>query len=260
MLAAMTSRAHPAALPHGEIREVFPGVFFTTGTMRMAGPIPVRFSRNMTIVREGERLVIVNSVRLTEEGLRRLDGLGKVTDVLRIAGYHGMDDPFYKERYGARIWAVKGQRYTAGFGRKTAEPYFMPDVEMDATTELPLSGAKVYVLGSRPAEGLLLLERAGGILVSGDCLQNWHRTDGYFNLLSKLMMKRMGFIKPHNVGPAWLKQANPPIDELRGILDLGFEHVLPAHGAPVQGGAKEKYRPRIEQLPAPAGSQMNRSD
>jgi hypothetical protein len=244
----MISRAHPAALPHGEIRELFPDVFFAIGTMRMPGPIPIRFSRNMTIVREGERLMLINSVRLTEEGLRRLDALGKVTDVLRIAGFHGMDDPFYKERYGATIWAVKGHRYTAGFNGRASRSYFVPDVELDASSVLPVAGAKVHVLRSQPAEGLVLLEREGGILISGDALQNWEQPDAYFSRLSKLMMPRMGFIKPHNVGPAWLKQAKPPIGDMRGILELAFDHVIPAHGTPVEGGAKEKYRPRIEAL------------
>jgi len=97
----MSSSKFPPAQPHGALREVFPDVFFVTGTAGLPGPLPVRFSRNMTVVRAGERLTLINSVRLSEEGLRALDALGKVTDVLRLAGFHGMDDPFYKDRYGA---------------------------------------------------------------------------------------------------------------------------------------------------------------
>jgi hypothetical protein len=243
----MASRPHPPAQPHGEIREVLPNVFFVTGTMSMAGPIPIRFSRNMTIVREGERLIIVNSVRFDEAGLKQLDKLGKVTDVLRLAAFHGMDDPFYKERYGARTWTVKGQPYVAGFNLN-APPYHSPDVEMLDATELPISGAKLYTIAATPPEGLLLLEREGGILISGDCLQNWGKPDEYFSLFAKPMMRLMGFIKPHNIGPAWLKQTKPPVKQLLGILDFDFEHVLPAHGAPAQVGAKASYRPRIEAL------------
>ena len=64
------------------------------------------------------------------------------------------------------------------------------------------------------------------------------------------MMKRLGFIRSHNVGPAWLKQAKPSASELQGVLGLDFEHVLPAHGAPVIGGAKAAYRPALEQAAA----------
>ena len=81
----MASRPHPPAEPHGEIREVLPNVFFVTGTISMSRPMRMSFSRNMTIVREGERLMLINSVRLDEAGLAELDKLGKVTDVIRLA-------------------------------------------------------------------------------------------------------------------------------------------------------------------------------
>jgi hypothetical protein len=50
----------------------------------MAMP-PLRFSRNMTTLRDGERLVLVNCVRLHEAGLASLDALGTVTDPIRLA-------------------------------------------------------------------------------------------------------------------------------------------------------------------------------
>ena len=242
----MRTRPVPAALPHGELREVLPNLFFVTGTMGMAGPVPIRFSRNMVVIREGERLVIVNSVRLSDAGLAKLDALGRVTDVVRLAGFHGADDAFYKDRYGAKVWAIRGQRYTVGFGQKPEDVYFEPDEWADAKTELPISGAKLYVFSSRPPEALLLLSREGGVVVPGDCLQHWSATDAYFSWPAKIVMRLMGFIKPHNVGPGWLKQAKPPAGELRGILDLDFDHVLPAHGSPVLGGAKVAYRPAVE--------------
>jgi hypothetical protein len=62
------------------------------------------------------------------------------------------------------------------------------------------------------------------------------------------MMRAMGFIKPHSVGPAWLKRTRPPQSSLHGILDLDFDHVLPAHGQPARGAAKANYRPRLESL------------
>jgi hypothetical protein len=241
----MKPRPHPPAYPHGELREVLPGLFFVTGTTAM-GP-GMRFSRNMTVIREGERLVLVNTVRLDDAGLKALDALGRVTDVIRLAGFHGSDDPFYKERYGAKVWAIRGQRYTAGFDTKAPEVYFEPDVQIDETTRLPLADARIHVFASTPPEGLLVLARDGGVVVSGDCLQHWASTDAYFSFFGGLMMKMMGFIKPHNVGPGWLKQGRPPAGDLRAVLDLPFENVLPAHGAPVLGGAKPAWRPAIEQ-------------
>lgn len=243
-----TPRPFPPALPHGEIREVLPDLFFVTGTVAMPGPLPVRFSRNMTIVREGDRLALVNTVRLDDAGLAKLDALGKVTDVIRLAANHGMDDPFYADRYGAKVWAVRGQRYTAGFDTKSPSTYFTPHVEMDADTELPIAGARLYPIASTPPEGMLILDRHDGVVISGDCLQHWHQPDAYFSGPAKLIMRLMGFIKPHNIGPGWLKQCKPPKEHLRGILDLRFANVLPSHGAPVIGDAATLYRPAITRV------------
>lgn len=245
------ARPHPLALPHGALREVLPDLFFVTGTIAFPGPLPVRSSRNMTVVREGGRLVIVNSVRLDDAGLAALDALGKVTDVIRLAANHGMDDPFYAERYGAKVWAVKGQRYTSGFDTKKAQTYFTPQVEIEASTKLPLAGASLYRIESTPPEGLLVLPQHGGVIVAGDCLQNWAAPDEYFSFLARPLMSAMGFIRPHNIGPGWLKQGKPPLPDLRGILGLPFANVMPAHGAPVLGGARDLYRPVIDRV-APA--------
>lgn len=236
----------PPASPHGEITEPFPDVFFVTGGVRMA-PM-MSFSRNMTIVREGERLVIIGSMRLSDAGLAALEKLGTVTDVIRLAGFHGMDDPFYKNRYDAKVWVVQGMPYKKGFdaGKDKGEAYFEADVQMNADTELPIAGATLYTFATRPAEAILRLPNEGGILVAGDSLQNWGSTNRYFSLAAKVMMKMMGFIKPYNLGPGWLKIAKPSVQEVRGILDLDFEHLLPVHGDPVEGGAKGKFRGVIE--------------
>jgi hypothetical protein len=244
----MTSdRPFPEALKHGDISEIFPDVHFVTGTVAMSGPLPMRFSRNMTIFCQDGALTLVNSLRLSEAGLSALDRLGKVEHVIRLAGFHGMDDPFYKDRYGAKIWSVDAA-YVAGFDAK-AESYLAPDVVIDGQSDLPLKDARLIEFKSaKPREGLLLLPQEGGILVSGDCLQNWARADRYFSLPARVMMKIMGFIKPVNVGPGWLKAAKPDKDEVKTLLDLDFSHVLPAHGSPVIGDAKAQYAPVISQL------------
>jgi hypothetical protein len=248
-------RPFPPAMPHGELREVFPNLYFVTGTTRLPMGVPIRFSRNMTVVRESDRLVLVNTMRLDDAGLAALDKLGKVTDIIRLAGNHGADDPFYADRYQAKVWVVRGQRYTAGFDTNAATTYFAPHGELDVESPLPIAGAKLHVIHSRPPEALLVLERAGGVCISGDCFQHWERPDAYFNWLAKPMMRMMGFLKPHNIGPGWLKQCKPPADELAATLDLPFDHVLPAHGEPVIGEARTKYRAAVARATGkPAGA------
>ncbi|MEM6993685.1 MAG: hypothetical protein AAF721_24440 [Myxococcota bacterium] len=240
------ARSHPAARPHSELVELFPDVFFATGSVKMA-PL-MSFSRNMVVVREGERLVIVNSMRLTDEGLAKLDGLGKVTDVIRLAGFHGMDDPFYKERYDAKVWCLPGAPYKKGFdaAKGSGTSYFEADRELSPDGALPIANAKVIAFSTTPPEALLLLEREGGILVTGDALQNWATTNEHFSFAAKVFMKRMGFIRAHNVGPGWVKATNPNRSEIKAILDLDFDHVLPSHGDAVIGGAREAYRPAVD--------------
>lgn len=241
----------PAALPHGDFRELFPDIFFVTGTMKMSGR-PLSFSRNMVVVRENGSLTLINSVRLGEHGLKSLERLGSVDNVIRLAGFHGMDDPFYKDRYGATVFAIRGQVYVEGFDLD-AEPHFEADEWLDADSELPIPGSRLHLIkSSTPPEALILMLRDGGILVSGDSLQNWHSPDRYFGVVARIMMRLMGFIKPCAVGPGWLKFAKPSGDGLRGVLDLRFEHVLPAHGDEVTGGAREKFRPAIEAAAAEA--------
>lgn len=243
--AAMTL---PPALKHGSLEQVFPDVFYVRGSMKVGGP--VAFSRAMTVVREGDRLVVINSMRLDEEGLAALDELGTVTDVLSIAGFHGRDDAFFKERYGATIWDLEGHIYAKGFNENPtpADAYFTADQQMNAKTALPLSGARLHVFNTKTPEAIVVLEREGGVLVTGDSLQNWATTDEYFTWMGKAMMKVMGFIKPHNLGPGWIKAAKPTPKDVGDVLDLEFAHVLPAHGSPVLGNAKEKYRPTIEKF------------
>ncbi len=58
----------------------------------------------------------------------------------------------------------------------------------------------------------------------------------------------MGFIKPHNIGPDWLKLAAPATNEIKSISKSDFQHVLPAHGEPVTNDAKEFYQSVIYKL------------
>jgi hypothetical protein len=243
----MKPRPVPPAQPHGSLQQVFADVWMVTGTLALPGPLPIRFSRNMTVVREGGRLVLINSVRLSDDGMVALEALGKVTDVVRLAGFHGMDDAFFRERCGARLWAMKNQPYLAGLPGR-GEPYLQPDEEVSEGSRLPLEGARVHLFHTTPEEAVLLLPYAGGTLVSGDVLQNWQAPDAWFSPLARVGMRALGFIRPYNLGPAWLRAAKPSVERIRALLDLPFENVLPAHGAAVLGGAREKFRPALERF------------
>lgn len=216
----------PAAQAHGPITEVFPDVFFVTGSYRFGPGLGI--TRNMVIVRQGDELVLVNSVRLSREGEARLAELGKVKHVVRIGAFHSLDDPYMKDRFAPELWAPPGTTYKTGlaFDRKL-EP-----------GSGPIEGATVFAFenGRRP-EVAILLERDGGILLTCDSYQNWTTFDGC-TVLGGLMMRAMRF-GPTLIGGPWVKAMGPNVradfDRLR---DLEFQHLLSAHGTPLKGTAR----------------------
>src|SRR5262245_30842796 len=103
------------AWPHGSLRELFPDLFFVIGTNKVhhAG-VDLQTSRTMLVVREAGVLTLINTVRLDPSGLEALEALGKVQHVLRLGAFHGRDDPFYRDRYGAQLWALPGSSHADG--------------------------------------------------------------------------------------------------------------------------------------------------
>jgi len=246
------SSKHMPASAHGPIVPVFENIWFVKGDLKMPMWMPMKISRSMTVIKDADtgELTLVNSMRLTTIGLQELEKLGKVKNVIRLAGFHGRDDGFYRDRYGATVFAIKGQVYCRNFnsGSKTRK-YMQPDVWLDEQSELPIKAARLKMFSSsRPPEAVLLIAREGGILITGDALQNTPGPDEFVNFPAKLMMRKMGFYKAYNVGPGWLRFARPSTSDVRSVLDMEFQHVLPAHGDPVIGQAKEKFRPSFDDL------------
>lgn len=241
---------HMPVQAHGPISKIFDNIWFVKGGVKMPMLMPMKISRSMTILKDSDsdELTLVNSMRLSEAGLAELEKLGKVANVIRIAGFHGRDDGFYRDRYGAKVFAIKGQVYTRKFDTGPhPEEYMQADVWLDENSELPVKSAKLKIFPtSKPPEAMLLLQQEGGVLITGDSLQNTPAPDEFVNFPAKIMMRKMGFYKPHSVGPGWLQFASPEKSDVRSILEIEFEHVLPAHGDPVIGAAREKYRPTLE--------------
>jgi len=230
----------PPALPHGNLEEVFADVFFVSGAMEaVLQGMDWKFSRNMTVVRDGDRLIIVNSVRLDDAGLAELDKLGRVTDVIRLGSLHGRDDPFYVDRYKAEYWAMPGMEHETGLKATrslTEDP-------------LPISDASIFEFRTTQiAEGILRLERAGGIVIACDALQNWLSPDEFFSDSSRELMTNMGFFTPANLGPVWVQAAAPEGDDFARLKEVPFKHALCGHGEPLRDTAHENYSATINRM------------
>jgi hypothetical protein len=231
----------PPALPHGRLEEIFPDVFFVTGAMKTElMNAHWHFSRNMTVVREGDALSLINSIRLDDGGLAELDALGRVVNVVKIGALHGRDDAFYCRRYGAKFWALPGMSHAHGL---------VADKELSPGGEMPFVGCTVFDFRTtKLPECILCIDRAGGILVASDSLQNWVMPDEFFSDESRQKMTEMGFFQPANFGPLWMQVNEPKATDFVRLRELSFRHTLCGHGAPLRDTAKEAYTARIENV------------
>lgn len=231
---------HPDAMPHGDLEEVFPDIFFVTGTMR--GPFfgsTWQFSRNMIVVREEGKLSLINAVRLDDAGLEALTALGEVKNVVRLGSMHGHDDAFYVDRYDATYWAIKGAPPIEGLE---------VDREMEVGSELPFASSLFSFEATKLPEGLLRVDREGGIMIACDSLQNWVASDEFFLDETVETMRGMGFFTPANLGPAWMHVNEPKPEDFVRLAEVAFEHALCGHGEPLRGGADVAYRATYERI------------
>lgn len=229
----LLSTQYPKALSHSPIKQIFNDVFFVTGAMEtVLMDMDWTFSRNMTIIRDGNRLIIVNSVRLSEEALIELEKLGNVTDVIRLGALHGRDDAFYVDRYSANYWAMPGVDNTTGVQVN----------ELSSDAKLPISDAHLFEFKtSNIPEAILFLKREGGIAIACDALQNWLSPDEHFCESSVERMQNMGFFTQANVGPVWQQAAEPQADDFIRLKKESFKHALCGHGEPLLNTAKDGY-------------------
>ena len=231
---------HPEFWPHGQIQNVFSDVYFVTGTMKtVLMGANWHFSRNMTIVRDGTSLTLINAVRLDDAGLAALDALGTVKNVVKIGSLHGHDDAFYVERYGATYWTMPGMPVPEGTTAKQLTP----------GGEVPFAGCSVFAFEhTKLPEGILRIDREGGILVACDSLQNWVTPDEFFSDESRQTMTGMGFFVTANIGPVWMQVNEPKGEDFARLKQLSFRHALCGHGQPLRDEAGERFSATFARL------------
>ena len=223
---------HPRALPHADLEEIAPGVHWVQGSAVM-GP-GIRISRNMTVVVHEGIVTVINAVRLDDAGERRLAELGKVEHVVKIGWVHGMDDPYYLERYGAAYWTLPN-------GARDQDP---KATETLAADHLPFPDGELFAFQqTKKPEAALLVKRAGGTLVTCDSAQNWPDTRGC-SFPAKIVTHLMGFTKrPAQIGPMWRKGMTPQGGSLKSDFErmarLDFDQLIGAHGSPLRSGARQ---------------------
>ncbi len=233
--------AYSPAWPHGELTPVLDELWYVMGTNRVhhAG-VDLQTSRTMLVVREGDALTLVNTVRLDDDGLRALDALGSIRDVVRLGAFHGRDDPFYRDRYGARLWAVPGSAHA------DQRPEDRPIAE---NGELPIAGATAHVFATaRQPEAALRLERSGGVLVTCDAVQSWAYVDRFFSPETGAAFEAAGLIGAARVPSTWLEACAPDASDFERLLALPFRHLVSAHGEPLLEDAHERLAVNVRRV------------
>lgn len=212
----------PGVEPHGPLVPIFDNAWYVTGSVAFK-PL-VRLPRNMVVVRHQGELTLINAVRLDDKGKAELDALGKVAHVMRI-GFHAMDDAYYLDQYGAKLWVVAGtdaRAPAAAIG------------ELSENTQLPFPDSRVFIFKKtvRP-EAAILIERDGGLLITCDSVQHWVPSP-LMSPMAKVLTRLIGFQKPAQIGPPWRKKQTPQGTSLRPdferLATLPFSRLIGGHG------------------------------
>ena len=236
---------YPAAMPHGPMERIGTDVFFVPGSIRL-GPM-MKISRNMVVVRDSDDLTLIDPVRLSPEGEASLEALGTVRHVIRLGCFHGIDDPYTVNRFGAEFWCQ---------AESTRYPEPPCNHLLSVGDELPIHDAELFVFReTKQPECALLIKRDGGILLTCDSIQHYGDW-GRHSLVARIMMRRMGFTKSTLVGPLWLKFLTKEGGSIRPdferLLEWHFDRLATAHGTPMLGGAHQAVTSAVENAFAPA--------
>ena len=216
--------------PHGNVEEIAEDIFMLRGSIKM-NPL-LRITRNMGIIRNGDELSLINPVRVSAKVEAQIAKLGQIKHVIRLGCFHGADDPYYVEKFGALMWAQLG-----------GTTYTVPkiDKELDSVAPLPFDNAEIFEFaGTTQPESALLIKRGTGILFTCDAIQNYGDYS-YNNIAAKVLMPFIGFPRTTLVGPIWLKYQTEEGEtlelEFRRLLELKFDCLLAAHGTLLETGA-----------------------
>jgi len=227
--------AFPAALPHGPITKVVDGVYVVRSGFRM-GP-GVVISRTMTVVQADDGLTVMNAARLSEEGLAELERLGPIKHLVKLSDSHGIDEPYFVDRYKPEVWTLDGVKHLAGTRR------LGPDGPLSAGRVIALPGATGW------RECMYWLPNGGGTLVACDALQNHADTEGA-SFVARLITPMMGFKGGLIVAPMWRKYQKVVGSQVSAAfapaLELSFSNVITGHGPAIAGGADAATRAAVE--------------
>lgn len=229
--------------PHGEIVKEFEGIYVVRGTnLTSYQDIQIQHSRNMIIIESGNNLTLINTVRLDEEGLKKLDNLGTVKQIMRIGAYHGRDDRFYLDRYEADFWTVSVDEKEANTRNYRVH-------HLANGNELPIKNSQFFMFEhSLPAEGFLYIDAHEGIIITCDSIKNWTKVDKFFSEDTAKLALASGEISKARISSVWVNATGVQKADFECLLKLRFKHLISAHGDILRNTAYNDVRDSVAQL------------
>lgn len=225
----------------GPVEKVFDDIWWAWGTVQfLPGAV---FPRNMTLVREGEELVVLHPVMMPTVQQKHIDSIGPIRHVVRLGDFHGMDNAHYVASYGATHWSPKDA---------TPLGELKVDRELAPGAPTPFADGTLYAFEvAKVPEMVIHLKRHGGILLTCDSVQNWETRPAGASFIGQVMSRMMGFRGRACIGPGWRKESEPKEGDgfgprFRELLDLDFKHILSAHGRPILETAKDDLRAAVD--------------
>ena len=221
---------YAAATAQDSIVEIFPDVYLLRGSIRIASMM--QMNRNMLIVKQGQDLILINAVRLNDQGLKQLEQLGSVKHVIRLGDFHGLDDQFYLDQYQPEFWSQAGH---------ATYPNLIPQHVIDKNTVSPIKDSQFFIYASAKYPEAALLLQDHQLLITTDSVQYWDDWK-YMSFLSKIILYVMGFRLGLFIGGPWIKKVSTQKNSLKvdfeQLLKLDFIHLIAAHGSVLKNTAK----------------------
>ncbi|MCX8108829.1 MAG: hypothetical protein N3G20_08495 [Verrucomicrobiae bacterium] len=163
---------------------------------------------------ENKALVLIDPVKLDETNLARLESVTKPTAILLTNENHERDADWYRARYAVKVHvhhdAIPGIEIE-------------PDELFGDGASLPGGLTAVHLPGTCRSECAFYTPACGGVLFIGDALIN--NAQGLAFLPDE-----------HCMNPTQNRES------VRKLLDLAFEVVTFAHGAPITHNAKAQLQ------------------
>jgi len=188
----------------------------------------------MVILKDGDKLCLVNPVRLNEAEEKKLLTMGTIHSVLKLGRLHSVDVPYYMDKFSPKLWASSNDSFVQKHD-------YNIDIDLEKVTTIHFLGIQIYNFKtSKDNEAVAFLPQDGGILLACDALVNMKKVDPMANWLVRTLSNILP--EPTYIGPNWIKIMKPKKIDFDNILKFEFENMIPAHGEILNNKASQKIQ------------------